>query len=105
MKLVNSLARLGRKLGLRIWELDRDAILNMARRKTGLDDLGNDSYIEVLDRLIDNAKKVEITPLGEWFLYFIAQKTAMNRLYIEDYIGKHPEVKDIPIESPIFIVG
>jgi hypothetical protein len=105
LKFVNSLIKLERSIGLRIWELDRNAIFDKVKRKTGLNNLGNDKYIEVLDRLIDNSRKVEITPIGECFISYIVQKTAMNRLYIEDYIGKHPEVEDIPIESPIFIVG
>ena len=104
-RLVNSLIKIEQRLGLRTGELDRDAILDKARRKTGLEDLGNDNYIEVLDRLIDNARKVGITPLGKWFINFMIGKIAMNRLHIEDYIAKHPEVEDIPIESPIFIVG
>ena len=105
IKFVNSLIKLEHRMGLQIWKLDRNAILDKVKRKTRLDDLGNDKYIEVMDRLIDNARKVEITPIGECFINYIAQKTAMNRLYLEDYIGKHPEVEDIPIESPLFIVG
>lgn len=96
---------MARKLGLRLWALDRDAILDRAKKKTGLGDLGNDNYIETLDRLIDNARKVELTPLGECCLHFVARRTAINRLCIEDYIKRHPEVEAIPIESPIFIVG
>lgn len=105
VKFINYLIKLERRLDLGIWELDRDAILDRVRRKTGLDDLGNDNYIGVMDRLIDNVRNVEITPLGEFFINFIIRKTAINRLHIEDYMGKHPEVEDIPVESPIFIVG
>jgi len=105
VKLVNSLMDIGSKMGLRIWELDRDSILERARRKTGLSDFGNRKYIEVLDRLIDNAQKAEITPLGMYAIYFLALKTAMNRLHIEEYIRRHPEVEKIPIISPVFVVG
>ncbi|MEW6069247.1 MAG: sulfotransferase [Candidatus Thermoplasmatota archaeon] len=105
MKLISSLVNLAWGLGLRIWELNRDAILSRAKRKTGLDNFGNDNYIKLMDRLIDNVKRAGLTPLGTWFIHFVAQKTAVNRLYIEDYIEKHPEVEDIPIKSPIFIVG
>jgi hypothetical protein len=105
VKLVNRLMDLGKKLGLRIWELDRDSILERARRKTGLTYLGNEKYIEVLDRLIDNARKAEITPLGMYAINFLALKTTINRLHIEEYIRRHPEVENIPIESPVFVVG
>lgn len=105
VKLVNFLIRMGRKAGVKKGELNRDAILDSARKKTGLDDLGNERYVEVLDRLIENARNIEITPLGRYAIYFLAQRTAMNRLYMENYIKNHPEVEDIPLESPIFIVG
>ena len=105
VKLVNMLMDIGKKLGLKIWELDRDSILERARMKTGLTDLGNEKYVEVLDRLIDNARNTEITPLGIYAIYFLALKTAMNRLYIEDYIRRNSDVENIPIESPVFVVG
>ena len=104
-RLVNSLFKLEQSVNPRGGELDRDKILSEARRKTGLDDLGNNKCLEVLDRLIDNARELEITPLGKWFINFMIRKFAMNRLHIEDYIAKHPEVEDIPIQSPIFIIG
>ena len=105
VKLVNFLIRMGRKAGLKKGELNRDEILDSARKKTGLHDLGNERYVEVLDRLIDNAEKIDITPLGRYAIYFLAQRTAMNRLHIENYIKKHPEVEDISLKSPVIIVG
>jgi len=48
---------------------------------------------------------VGMTPLGKHFINIIIRTTATNRLYIEDYIKKHPEVEDILIKSPIFVVG
>lgn len=104
-RLINSFIKQGQRLRLKTGELDRDMILDKARRKTGLENLGNDNCIEVLDRLIDNVEKVDITPLGKWFINFMINKIAINRLNIEDFITKHPEVEDIPINSPIFIVG
>ena len=105
VNIVNALLKMGQKLDLGIGKLDREKILNNAFKKTGYKNFGNEKYIEVLDRLIDNINKVDITPLSKYFLNFIARKTAMNRLYIENYIEKHPEIEDIPIESPVFIVG
>ncbi|KYK22624.1 hypothetical protein AYK25_02375 [Thermoplasmatales archaeon SM1-50] len=105
VNIVNSLLKMGQKLDLGIYKLDRETILNNAIKITGYKNFGNEKYIEVLDRLVDNINKVDITPLSKYFLNFIARKTTMNRLYIENYIEKHPEIEDIPIESPVFIVG
>ncbi len=105
IKLVNSLLRLGQIRGLRAWKLDRNAILDSARKRTGLVDIGNAKYIDSMDRLINNAHKVDLTPLGELCVYYFAKKSAINRLYIEDYIENHPGVEDATIKSPIFITG
>lgn len=105
IKLANRLVRLGEKMGLSVLELDRDAILSRARKKTGLDDLGNEKYVEVIDRLLDNAGRVDITPLGKCVINFLVYRTAVNRLHIEDYLGKHPEVEELAIRSPLFVMG
>lgn len=105
VNIANFFLKIGQKLDLERYKLDRETILKNAIKKTGYKNFGNDKYIEVLDKLIDNINKVDITPLSKYFLNFIARKTAMNRLYIENYIEKHPEIEDIPIESPVFIIG
>jgi hypothetical protein len=104
-RLLNSLIKIQQRLKLDSVKLDRNEILENAKRKTGFENLGNDNYMEVLDRLIDNTRDVNITPLGKWFIKFMIKKIAMNRLYIENYIAKHPKVEDVNIKSPIFIVG
>jgi len=103
--IINALLKIWEKLDLGLYKLDREAILENAIKKTGYTNFGNEKYIEVLDRFIDNINKVDITPISKYFLNFTARKTAMNRLYIENYIENHPEIEDIPIESPVFITG
>jgi len=105
VKLANTLVGLGGKMGLTLLDLDRDSIIRRARKRTGLDDLGSDRYVDVLDRLIENAREIEITSLGKTCINFLAYRTAVNRLRIEEYIRKHPEVEDISIRSPLFVVG
>ena len=105
VKFINSTIRLGQRSGLKLWKTNSDAILNKARKKTGLEDFGNEKYFEVLDRLLEDVRKAEMIPLGEFFINFIICNTAMNRLKIIEYIKNHPEIKDIPIKSPLFIVG
>ena len=105
VKIVNSLLKIEQKLDLGMSKLDREAILKNAIKKTGYKNFGNEKYIEVLDRFVDNINKADITPLSKFSLNFLARKTAMNRLHIENYIEKHPEIEDIPIESPVFVTG
>lgn len=104
-KFVNSLLDIARRMGPNLLRFDRDAILDWARRRTGLHDLGDGRYVEVLGNMIENAKDTEITPMGEFLLNFIVRKTAVNRLRIEDHIKRHPGIEDTPVISPMFVIG
>lgn len=105
IKVVNSLLRLEKKVSFSLLDFSCDSILERARKKTGLNNFGNDNYIEVLDRLIDNVNKINMTPLGEFFIKLVIYRGAINRLKIEDYNEKNPAIKNISIDSPVFVVG
>ncbi len=105
LKLLNAAVGLAGRLGLPFGRLDPDSILRTARRRTGLDDWGDEAFIDVMDKLIAFADAARPTPLGEVALRQTAYAAVCNRLFIEDYIARHPEVEDVPIERPIFIVG
>ena len=51
VNIANSLLKMGQKLDLGIYKLDRETILKNAIKKTGYKNFGNEKYIEVLDRL------------------------------------------------------
>jgi len=105
IKIINSLLRLEEKFSYNILDLDRESILERAIRKTGFDDFGNKHYFDVLDRLIKNVKNINMTPLGQFFIKLVIYRGAINRLNIENYFKKNPEIEDISIESPIFVIG
>lgn len=91
--------------GSRFTNLDVDRILADARRETGLTDWGGEEFIPLLRRLVELLESAHITPLARAFSRPVLVKAVRNRLRIREYVRKHPEVKDIPIEKPIFVVG
>ncbi len=105
LRLVNAAVGFAGWLGLPFGKLDVDSVLRTARRKTGLDDWGDEAFIDLMRRLFRYADAARVTPLGEIALRQTAFASVSNRLRIEDYIHRHPDVEDIPIERPIFIVG
>jgi hypothetical protein len=105
LKVVNGLVRLAGWLGLPFGKLDGGSILTTASKKTKLYDWGDRGFIDIMERLMLEADAARITPLGEIVLRQASLAAVMNRLRIEDYINRHPEVLDIPIEKPVFIVG
>ena len=105
IKFINSIINLEKNSCLGLWDLNKNDIIEKITKKNGLTYLGNPKYLQTLDHFLRNAQKIELTPLAQYFLNFIARKTATNRLHIEEYIKQHPEVKDIDIKSPLFIAG
>ncbi len=105
LKLLNGSLDVAKRFGLRFGKLDAEGILRVARRKTGLDDWGDEGFRVFMDRLLMEADAARCTQLGEIALRQTSYAAVCNRLRIQDYIHKHPELLQIPIERPVFIVG
>jgi len=86
--------------------LDADALVAAAREQTGLTDLGDDAILEGLDVLVDainrEAKLTEAAQ-GRWAQQLTA--TLANRLQVEDWLARHPDLLDAPVEKPMFVFG
>jgi hypothetical protein len=77
-----------------------------ARRATGLDDFGADSFREGLERLVDAAtREAGLNAAGR--ASFDAQCTMLltRRLEIEGWFARHPEIADEQIVAPLMVLG
>ena len=85
---------------------DFDAILADASAAAGLDDFGDDSFREPLKVLL-NALDTEanLTLAGRAGQYERLRNLLINRLKVEGWISRHPEILDEKIEAPVVIVG
>lgn len=104
-KIAERVLGIGERIGLPFGDLDIPTILADARRRTGLSDWGDDDFLEPMSRLIGDAKQSRITPLARAMLRQGATSAVVNRLRVRDYVARHPEVRDIPIERPVFVLG
>jgi hypothetical protein len=86
--------------------ITEDAVLEAARQHTGLSDFGPDDFHERLQLLIDewNGDR-RAYEAKRHFLFSYAVRYASNRLLIQDYLKKHPEIHDEVIERPIIVAG
>ena len=86
--------------------LSEQAVLEHARRRTGLADFGPDDFRERLNLLLDewNAD-TDLTNLARLSLYGYATRYAANRLLIHDTLKRHPEIHDEQIDRPLIIAG
>jgi len=83
----------------------RDLIAE-ARTRTGLEDLGEDSFRESLERLLDSVnREAKFTDVGAYAFREMMIQSFTNRLQIEDWYRRHPEIDDEEIIAPVFGVG
>jgi len=84
-----------------------EKLLHAAReRAPGLKDFGNDNYrqaLEVLTRALNTEAKLSATGIAMMRERLVGQ--LVNRLLMEDYLQRFPEISKIEIEDPLVIVG
>ncbi len=86
--------------------LDRDALAAQAVEATGLEDFGEPSWQESLDRLLEDLRtEARLSEIGVEVVALEVFEYLSNRLGIVGYGSEHPEVAAAPINRPIVIVG
>jgi hypothetical protein len=81
-------------------------LLEQARARTGLRDFGDESFLEPLERLVDSInRESRLSAIGKVAgpEYLIQQ--LVNRLEIESWYARRPEMDDEVIEAPVFGIG
>ena len=77
-----------------------------ATAQTGLDDFGDDSFREGLEILVRSLRdEANLNAIGEAFLYPRLVGHLSQRLQIEDWYRRRPEIDDVPIVAPLFGLG
>jgi hypothetical protein len=92
-------------MGLQYVSLDRERILDNARRNVGLDDFGGSAFLEPMDMVLEAATARGLTNIGKVATRASYVKALTNRLRMREHLAKFPHIRDTPIRKPIFIVG
>jgi hypothetical protein len=83
-----------------------DDLLALARTETGLEDFGEDTFREGLEQLVGSLRgEACLNAAGEFTLRALIIKLLANRLQIEDWYRRHPEIDAERIERPLFGLG
>lgn len=86
-------------------QLNADALVEQAVKKTGLDRFDSNSWREGLDVLVaDYNTNDHPEPLIQRMSANLVQMLA-DRLSTTDYLAKRPELLERPIERPLFVFG
>jgi hypothetical protein len=77
-----------------------------AIERTGLEDFGDDSFrdgLEILVRAL--GEEARLNARGEGFVYHRITLHLAQRLQVEDWYRRHPEIDDMAVASPLFGMG
>jgi hypothetical protein len=83
-----------------------DELIEQAISQTGLDDFGDDSFREGLEILFSSLRdEARLNARGEAFIYPRIVGYLAQRLQVEDWYRRHPEIDDVPIDAPLIGLG
>jgi Sulfotransferase family len=86
--------------------LEVSALLDMARGASGLDDFGDDSFLEGLEILVRSLNtESKLSEFGSMAIPFVLMNSLVQRLQIEDWYKRHPEIDDEQIVRPLIGLG
>ena len=81
-------------------------LMAAAVERTGLDDFGDDSFREGLEILVRALRdEARLNARGEGFIYDRVGLHLCQRLQVEDWYRRHPEIDDESIVAPLFGLG
>jgi hypothetical protein len=98
--------RLADAAGILRRPLDADALLALARRRSGLRDFGDLSFVDPLRRLLAScAAEASLSLVGRMATRWDAVRFLTNLLRFRDAEQRDPGILRQPIERPVFITG
>jgi hypothetical protein len=81
-------------------------LLAAAVAQTGLDEFGDDSFREGLGILVRSLREeARLNARGEAFLFPRIVGHLAQRLQVEDWYRRHPEIDEVPLAAPLFGLG
>ena len=85
--------------------LSAENLLAEASRQTGLTDFGDPAFRTGLEVLIETYEQAGLSARGHKNTRRRLLLLLSNRLRIEEAFRRHPEIRDRPIRSPIYLTG
>ena len=90
---VNAAGRLLGRVGFSPASFDRDRLIEIACRRTGLDDYGDDDWREPLGTLLGSlASESNLTPIGRVVAHEHVARLLARRLRLQDERRRSPDV-------------
>jgi hypothetical protein len=84
---------------------DEADLLADARRRTGLEDFGDEGFREPLRMLLASLSEAPLNAVGTMVLGTSIRRSLRQRLLARDLLARHPEIEEERIEAPLVVVG
>jgi hypothetical protein len=104
VRMINLAARVFGADGSAPGKLRVDWLLRRVRRSTKLENFGDDPR-PALEVLVEALNRERLTACGRLVARLSMLKVLDTRLRIEEARRRHPEIDELPIRRPVFIVG
>ncbi|MBW2388333.1 MAG: sulfotransferase, partial [Deltaproteobacteria bacterium] len=86
--------------------LEEASLLEEARANTGLDDFGDPIFQDGLRRLLESLEReARLTAIGRLIAHSEVLRNLENRLRVTADWQRWPEMGEVAIEKPLFVVG
>lgn len=86
-------------------EISVEAFMRDSSKVTGLSDFGDERFLEGMRHLMDNVDTLGFTPLSRQVLRGTFMQGLKNRLQYQDIVARNPEILDIAVDRPVFVLG
>lgn len=106
VKHFNRITRCLNLAGLRKIDLSEQALIGAARKETGLERFGDESFLLAMRELLDAVEtEAKLNPFGRFIAKTRTLGSLKNRLWADACFKAHPEIRQRKIVEPIVIVG
>ncbi len=103
---INAAGRLFRALRRKGARFDTKSLMRKAMMKAGLQDFGDPAFMERMALLTGEMEsEARLHPFGAFAARQNIVRFLTNRLKIEDALKRNPEILEVPMEDPVFVVG
>jgi hypothetical protein len=106
IRLVNSAGSLATSAGWVDRTLDANRLMDLARRRTGLEDFGSDDFLEPFGLLVASYNtEARLNFVGRLSAKMYLVRLLENRLRMEQDRKRYPQIAEQTIRTPVFILG
>jgi hypothetical protein len=83
-----------------------NAVLRMARLIAGRHAVGDDAFLEPLERLLQSMREdARMHAFGRSMMFYYLSDLVANRIKIQADLERYPAILDEPIRRPLFVLG